>query len=68
MQPAHSVPLVFPVTARDISDSREAAVDINVFHYVHGQANGYMLREKAKMLAVKLLGELRPCTACSMAK
>ena len=49
-------------------DSREAAVDANVFHCMPSHANSFMLRETAKSLGVKLLGGLRPWTGCSMAK
>ncbi|CAN0277930.1 unnamed protein product, partial [Laminaria digitata] len=41
---------------------------INVFHCVYGHSNELLLRETAKSLDVKLLGKLRPCTGCSMAK
>ena len=68
MQPAHSVPLIFPVIAPGSADSREAAVNTNVFHCVYGHANEFLLREAAKSLGIELLGELRPCTGCSMAK
>ena len=67
MQPAHYVPLVFPVIAPGSADSREAVVDINVFHCVHGYASEFLLRETSKSLGVELLGGLRPCTGCSVA-
>ena len=57
VHPAHSVPLVFPVIAPGSADSREAAVDINVIHCVHGHANEFLSRETAKSLGVELLGE-----------
>ena len=68
MQPSHYVPLVFPVVAPWSADSREAAVDMNVFHCVHGDASEFMLRKTAKTLRVKVLRKLRPCTGGSMAK
>ena len=43
-------------------------MDINVFHCVHGHSNELLLRERAKSLGVELLGTLRLCTGCSMAK
>ncbi|CAN0405461.1 unnamed protein product [Laminaria digitata] len=49
-------------------ESNETAVDINGFHCVYGHFNESLLRETAKSLDVKLLGKLRPCTGCSMAK
>ena len=69
--PVHSappIPLAFPVIAPGSTDAHEAAVDINVFHCVHGHANEFLLRETAKSLGVELLGKLRPCNGCSMAK
>ena len=68
MQPALPVPLTFPVIVPGNADSLEAAVHINVLHCVHGHANDFLLRETAKSLGVELLGRLRPCTGCSMAK
>ena len=68
VQPAHFVPLVFPVIARGRADSREAVVDTNVFHGVHDLANEFLLIETTKSLGLELLGELRPCTGFSMAK
>ena len=68
VQPAHSVPLVFAVIAPGNADSRQAAVDINVFHCVHGHANDFLLREAAKSLGMEQLGDSRPCTGCSMFK
>ena len=62
------VPLAFPVIAPGSADSRDTAVDINVFYYMHAHANKFLLRETAKSLGVELLGRLRPCTGCSMAK
>ncbi|CAM9287200.1 unnamed protein product, partial [Laminaria digitata] len=49
-------------------ESNETAVDIDVFHCVYGHSNELLLRETAQSLDVKLLGKLRPCTGCSMAK
>ena len=46
VQPAHSVPLVFPGIAPGSADSREAAVDINVFHCVHCHATEFRLRDR----------------------
>ena len=68
MQPAHTVPLACPVTAPGSANLHDTTVDINVFHCVHGHANEFLLRETAKSLGVELLGRLRPCTGCSMAK
>ena len=49
--------------------SAENAVDINVFHGAHGHFNELLLlRETVKILCVELLGTLRPCPGCSMAK
>ncbi|CAN0386005.1 unnamed protein product, partial [Laminaria digitata] len=61
-------PLAFPVLAPGSIESNETAVDINVFHRVYGHSNELLLRETAKSLDVELLGKLRPCTGCSMAK
>ncbi|CAN0530962.1 unnamed protein product, partial [Laminaria digitata] len=61
-------PLAFPVLAPGSIELNETAVDINVFHCVYGHSNELLLRETAKSLDVKLLGKLRPCTGCSMAK
>ena len=47
---------------------REAAVDINVCHCIHGHANEFLLRATARSLGIDLIGELRPCTGCSVAK
>ena len=44
---AHPAPLAFPMIAPGGSDSREAAVDINVFYFIHGHTNEFMLRETA---------------------
>ena len=60
--------LVFPVLAPGSIASTETSVDINVFHCVHGHANELLLRETAKSLGLELVGKLRPCTGCSMAK
>ena len=68
VQLAHPVPLAFPVIARGSADSREAAVDINAYHCIHEHANEFLLWETARSLGVELIGELRPCTGCSMAK
>ena len=68
MQCAPPVPLAFPVIAPGSADSREAAVDINVYHCIHGHANEFILRETARSLGVELIGELRPCAGCTMAK
>ena len=35
---------------------------------MHGHSKELLLRETAKALGVELLGTLRPCTGCSMAK
>ncbi|CAN0208252.1 unnamed protein product, partial [Laminaria digitata] len=48
--------------------SSYSTVDVNVFHCVYGHSNELLLRETAKSLDVKLLGKLRPCTGCSVAK
>ena len=61
MQPAHCVPMVFPVMGPGSADLHEAGVDIDVFHRVHGNANGFQLRETAHSLGVELVGGLRPC-------
>ena len=68
VQTAHHVALAFPVIAPGGADSREAAVDINVYHCIHGHANEFILRETARSLGVELIGELRPCAGCTMAK
>ena len=39
VQSAPPVPLAFPVIAPGSADSLEVAVDINVFHGMHGHAN-----------------------------
>ena len=67
-QPALPVPLAFPVIAPGGADLREAAVDISVIHHIHGHANEFLAKEIAKSLGVYLLGKLRPCTGCSIAK
>ena len=56
-----------PVLAPGSAAFAETAVDINVFHCVHGHSNELLLRETVKSLGVELLGTLRPCTGCSMA-
>ena len=61
-------PQVLPVLSPGCAASAETAVDINVFHCVHGHSNKLLLRETAKSLGVELLGTLRRCTGCSMAK
>ena len=61
-------PLAFPVLAPGSIASTETSVDINVFHCVHGHSNELLLRETAKSLGLELVGKLRPCTGCSMAK
>ena len=61
-------PQALPVLAPSSAASAETAVDIDVFHCVHGHSNELLLRETAKSLGVELLGNLRPCTGCSMAK
>ncbi|CAN0366564.1 unnamed protein product, partial [Laminaria digitata] len=59
----------FPLLTPDPSENCvESAVDINVFHCLYGHSNELLLRETAKSLDVKLLGKLRPCAGCSMAK
>ena len=60
--------LAFPVLAPASAASAETAVDTNIFHCVHGHPNELLLRETAKALCVELLGTLRPCTGCSLAK
>ena len=60
-------PLAFPMLAPGGAASAETAVDINIFHCVHGHSNE-LLGETAKVLDVELLGTLRPCAGCSMAK
>ena len=62
------LPLAFPVLAPGRNAPTETAVDINVFHCVHGHANELPLKETAKSPNVELLGKLRPCTGCSIAK
>ena len=49
------------------ADSRETAVDIGIFHCVHGHVNEFLLRE-TKSLRANLQGELRPSIGCSMSK
>ena len=61
-------PLAFPVLAPGSAASTETFVDINIFHCVHGHSNELTLKKTAKALCVELLGTLRPCTGCSMAK
>ena len=61
-------PLACPVLVPGSAASAETAVDINIFHFVHGHFNELLLRETAKALGVELLRTLRPCTGCSMAK
>ena len=68
VQLAHPVSLAFPVIAPGSADSRESGVDTNVYHCVDGHANEFLSRETAKSLGVELIGELRSCTGCSMAK
>ena len=68
MQAAHTIPLACPVIAPGSANLRDTTVDINVFHCVHGHPNEFLSRGTAKSLCVKLLGRLRPCTGCSMAK
>ena len=68
MKPDPPVPLAFPVIAPGSVDSRETAVDINVFHCTNGHASEFLLRETAKSLGIELLGDLKPCTGCSIAK
>ena len=70
VQPDHPVPLAFPFIAPGAADSREAAVDMNVFHCVYGHANEFLLRETAKSLPgrCRAIGSMRPCARCSMAK
>ena len=67
VQPAHPIPLAFPAIVPGSADSREAAVDIKVYHCIHEHANEFLLRETAKSLGVVLLGGLKPCTGCSAA-
>ena len=55
VQPALPVPLGFSVIAPGSTDSRDAAVDMNVFHCVHGHVDEFMLRETAKSLGVDIL-------------
>ena len=61
-------PQALPVLALGSAASVETAVDTNVFHSMHGHSNELLLRETSKSLGVELLGTLRPCTGCSMAK
>ena len=68
MQPAHTIPLACPVIAPGSANLHDTTVDTNVFHCVHGHAKEFLFRETAKSLAVELLGRLRLCTGCSMAK
>ena len=60
--PLHS-PCLHPVVA-----STETSADINVFHCLHGHSNEVLLRETANSPGLELVGKLRPCTGCSMAK
>ena len=62
------LPLAFPVLEPGSIASTETTVDTNVFYRVHGHANGLLLRDTAKSLGLELVGRLRPCTGCSMAK
>ena len=50
MQPAHTIPLACPVIAPGSANLHDTTVDINVFHFVHGHANEFLLRETAKSL------------------
>ena len=70
MESGCDLPLAFPVLAPGSIASTETIVDIDVFHCVHGHANGLLilLRETAKSLGLELVGQLKPCTGCSMAK
>ena len=61
-------PLAIPVLAPGRAASAATAIDINVFHCVHGHSNEMLLRETAKLLNIELSGTLKPCTGCSMAK
>ena len=61
-------PQALLVLAPGSAASAETAVDINVFHWVHGHSNELLLKETAKSLGVELLGTLRPCIGCSMAQ
>ena len=68
MKSGCDLPLAFPVLAPGSIASTETSVDINVFHYVHSHSNELLLQETAKSLCLELVGKLRPCTGCSMAK
>ena len=61
-------PLEFLVLDAGSAASAETAVDINIFHCVHGHSNELLMRETAKALGEELLRTLRPCTGCSLAK
>ena len=58
--------LAFPVLAPGSIAFTETSVDMNVFHC--GHPCELLLRETAKLLGLELVGKLRPCTGCSMAK
>lgn len=68
MQPDPPVPLAFPTIVLGSADSRETAVDINVFHLTQGHSSELLPRETTNSLGIELLGDLTPCTGCSMAK
>ena len=62
------LPLVFAVLAPGSIASTETSVEINISHCVHGHANELLPRETAKSFRVEMVGNLRPCAGCSMAK
>ena len=68
MKSGCDLPLAFPVLAPGSIASTKTSVDINVFHCVHGHSNELLLRDTAKSLGLELVGKLRSCTGCSMAK
>lgn len=65
MQTDQLVLRVFHVIASGSADSREIAVNTNIFEGVEGHANKFQLRETAKSRGIELLGNLRQCTRCS---
>ena len=68
MESGCDFPLAFPVLAPGSIASTETSVGINVFYCAHGHSNELLLRETAKSPGLELVGKLRPCTGCSMAK
>lgn len=50
------------------ADSRDTAVDVNAFPYVHGHTNKCTSNETEKLLGADIQGKLKPYTGCSMWK